>query len=178
MFLGSICVTDASRDGPELEEEAVQGSSPRRRPCTPPRTSCCRSGSSCRCSSLRTRARAAAHPGGANCDAGGMAGGVKALLARTRREADGEEVKTEQSLRGLTGAPGDDGWSADGLKRAASWMSTLRMKLEDAEDEAFVHRARAGLVRRSPRGCSAGCGRRQEASLRDLPRAIQWAVTN
>ncbi|WVZ86119.1 hypothetical protein U9M48_032953 [Paspalum notatum var. saurae] len=99
-------------------------------------------------------ARAAAQSG-PNRVAGGMAGGVKALLARTRREADVEEVKTEQRLpaTSLAGARGDDGWSADGLKRAASRISTLRTKLEeeeeDAEDEAFVHRASAGRLVRS-----------------------------
>ncbi|KAJ1271528.1 hypothetical protein BS78_06G134200 [Paspalum vaginatum] len=108
-----------------------------------------------------TRAAALSVPGGANRVAGGMAGGVKALFARTRREADGEEVKTEQRLpAGVAGAPGDDGWSADGLKRAASRISTLRMKLEeeeDAEDEAFVHRARAGLVRSASSRVRALC---------------------
>lgn len=87
----------------------------------------------------------------------------EALLAKTtRREADdGEEttINGEQRLRvrGLAGdgAPGgdDEDWSVEGLKRAASRVSTLRMKLEEEEDEddvdggAFVHRARPGLVR-------------------------------
>jgi hypothetical protein len=96
-----------------------------------------------------------------------VAGGVKALLAKTRREAadGGEEfVKDEQRLRGLAaGAPGDDDWSVEGLKRAASRISTLRMKLEEDEDEddaddgRFVHRARPGLVRSASSRVRALC---------------------
>ena len=91
----------------------------------------------------------------------GVAGGVKALLAKTRREAGGEEaIKDEQRLRGLAG---DDDWSVEGLKRAASRISTLRMKLEeeeegdDADDGAFVHRARPGLVRSASSRVRALC---------------------
>ncbi|CAL5026877.1 unnamed protein product [Urochloa decumbens] len=94
--------------------------------------------------------------------------GVKALLAKTRREAEdgGEEVavKEEQRRRGLAaGAPGGGGdWSVEGLKRAASRISTLRMKLEededdDADDGAFVHRARPGLVRSASSRVRALC---------------------
>nr|CAB3487383.1 unnamed protein product [Digitaria exilis] len=111
-------------------------------------------------------ARAAAvsgHLPGASNRVAGVAGGVKALLAKaaatTSREANGGEEainKGEQRLRGLAAGElgdGDDGWSVEGLKRAASRVSTLRMKLEEDDDEddvdagAFVHRARPGLVR-------------------------------
>ncbi|OEL17030.1 BTB/POZ domain-containing protein [Dichanthelium oligosanthes] len=111
-------------------------------------------------------ARAAAPYGpGANRVAG-VAGGVKALLTKTRREADSEVViKDEQRLRvqGLASAPGDDDWSVEGLKRAASRISTLRMKLEeeeedDADDGSFVHRARPGLVRSASSRVRALCG--------------------
>ncbi|KAG2566914.1 hypothetical protein PVAP13_7NG233900 [Panicum virgatum] len=89
----------------------------------------------------------------------GVTGGVRALLAKTRREAGGEEAtKDEQRLRGLAG---DDDWSVEGLKRAASRISTLRMKLEeegdDADDGAFVHRARPGLVRSASSRVRALC---------------------
>ena len=80
------------------------------------------------------------------------------------RQTDGEEAKDEQRLRrGLAAAPGpdDNDWSVEGLKRSASRISTLRMKLEedeDADDEAFVvHRARAGLVRSASARVSALC---------------------
>ncbi|CAN6276024.1 unnamed protein product [Urochloa humidicola] len=110
-------------------------------------------------------ARAAAAASGPAA-ASRVAGGVKALLAKTRREADGgeEEVvaKDEQRLRGLAaGAPGGGDWSVEGLKRAASRISTLRMKLEededDADDGAFVHRARPGLVRSASSRVRALC---------------------
>ncbi|CAO2042687.1 unnamed protein product [Urochloa humidicola] len=98
----------------------------------------------------------------------GVAGGVKALLAKTRREADGggEEVvvKDEQWLRGFPAGGalgGGDDWSVEGLKRVASRISTLRMKLEededDADDGAFVHRARPGLVRSASSRVRALC---------------------
>jgi len=155
-------VTDASRDGQELEEEAVQGSQLQE---------ALRDGVH-----ARRPERAAAAPdrhAGALLRERTRAGAVRSRRGpprrlrhgRTRREADGEEAKTEQSLPGLAGAPGDDGWSADGLKRAASRISTLRMKLEeeDAEDEAFVHRARAGQVRSASSRVRALCDPRREA---------------
>lgn len=113
------------------------------------------------------------------------AGGVKALLAKTRREeTDGEEKR----LRGLAvaGAPGDDGndWSVEGLKRAASRVSTLRMRLEeDADDEAFVHRARAGagLVRSASARVRALCaipaGKPRRMLSRLWPSSSSSAVT-
>ena len=155
-------MTDASRDGQELEEEAVQGSQLQE---------ALRDGVH-----ARRPERAAAAPdrrAGALLREGTRGGAVRSRRGpphrlrhgRTRREADGEEAKTEQSLPGLAGAPGDDGWSADGLKRAASRISTLRMKLEeeDAEDEAFVHRARAGQVRSASSRVRALCDPRREA---------------
>ena len=154
-------MTDASRDGQELEEEAVQGSQLQE---------ALRDGVH-----ARRPERAAAAPdrhAGALLRERTRAGAVRSRRGpprrlrhgRTRREADGEEAKTEQSLPGLAGAPGDDGWSADGLKRAASRISTLRMKLEeDAEDEAFVHRARAGQVRSASSRVRALCDPRREA---------------
>ncbi|PUZ47636.1 hypothetical protein GQ55_7G182000 [Panicum hallii var. hallii] len=109
-------------------------------------------------------ARAAALSGPGASRVAGVAGGVKALLAKTR-EAGGEEATMdEQRLRGLAGGvPGDKDWSVEGLKRAASRISTLRMKLEeeedddDADDGAFVHRARPGLVRSASSRVRALC---------------------
>ncbi|KAK3142292.1 hypothetical protein QOZ80_4BG0344730 [Eleusine coracana subsp. coracana] len=96
-----------------------------------------------------------------------LAGGVKALLTRPRsREVntDAETKDVQMSLRGggLGGAPaGDDDWSVEGLKRTASRVTTLKMKLEeeedDADDDAFVHRARAGLVRSASSRVRAFC---------------------
>ncbi|TVU15592.1 hypothetical protein EJB05_39122 [Eragrostis curvula] len=90
-----------------------------------------------------------------------LAGGVKALLTRPRREVNDEVMITdEQSLRGIAGgAPADDDWSVEGLRRTASRIATLRMKLEeeDADDDAFVHGARAGLVRSASSRVRAFC---------------------
>jgi hypothetical protein len=82
-----------------------------------------------------------------------LAGGVKALLTRPRRQANDVEIKEEESL-----PAGEDG-SVEGLKRTASKITTLRMKLEeeDADDDAFVHRARAGLVRSASSRVRAFC---------------------
>lgn len=138
-------------------------------------------------------ARAAAAlsgPGANNSRVAGVAGGVRALLAKTRREADGQEAKNEQRLRrGLATAPGpdDNDWSVEGLKRAASRISTLRMKLEedeDADDEAFVvHRARAGLVRsasarvRALCDCAIPAGKPKRMLSRLWPSSSRRAVT-
>ncbi|CAD6263339.1 unnamed protein product [Miscanthus lutarioriparius] len=88
----------------------------------------------------------------------------RCLSRQGGRQTDGEEAKDEQRLRrGLAAAPGpdDNDWSVEGLKRSASRISTLRMKLEedeDADDEAFVvHRARAGLVRSASARVRALC---------------------
>ncbi|XP_062183557.1 BTB/POZ domain-containing protein At1g67900-like [Phragmites australis] len=104
-------------------------------------------------------ARATALSGpGANSVANQLGGGVKALRAKSRMEAGGVEVKGEQRLRGLASAPGEDDWSVEGLKRAASRTSTLRMKLEeDEDDEAFVHRAHTRLVRSASSRVRAFC---------------------
>jgi hypothetical protein len=82
-----------------------------------------------------------------------LPGGVKALLTRPRGEANGVEIKEEESL------PTGVDWSVEGLKRTASRITTLRMKLEeeDADDDAFVHRARAGLVRSASSRVRAFC---------------------
>lgn len=106
-------------------------------------------------------ATAASGPGTHNRFAD-LAGGVKALLTRPRREVNNgvEVIKDEQSLRGVAGGtPADDDWSVEGLKRTASRITTLRMKLEeeDADEDAFVHRARAGLVRSASSRVRAFC---------------------
>ncbi|KAL6882714.1 hypothetical protein ACP4OV_011404 [Aristida adscensionis] len=95
-------------------------------------------------------ARAAALSGGPGATrVADMAGDVNALRAKPRAK----RVQDDERLRGLpvAGAPGDDEWSVEGLKRTASRIKTLRMNLEEEDeeedDEAFVHRARAGLPR-------------------------------
>ncbi|GJN02587.1 hypothetical protein PR202_ga19951 [Eleusine coracana subsp. coracana] len=108
---------------------------------------------------------AASNPGTNNNRFADLAGGVKALLTRPRsREVntDAETKDVQMSLRvgGLGGAPaGDDDWSVEGLKRTASRVTTLRMRLEeeDADNDAFVHRARAGLVRSASSRVRAFC---------------------
>lgn len=131
-----------------------------------------------------TRAAALSGPGASRV--AGVVGGVKALLGKTRREADGEEVKNEQRQGDLAGAPGDedDDWSVEGLKRAASKISTLRMKLEedeDADDEGFVHRARPGLVRsasvRVRALCAIPAGKPKRMLSRLWPSSSSRAVT-
>jgi len=73
----------------------------------------------------------------------------------------------------------------EGLKRAASRISTLRMKLEedeDADDEAFAaHRARAGLARRASARIRALCaipaGKPKRMLRRLWPSSSSRAVT-
>ena len=112
----------------------------------------------------------------------------RCLSRQGGRQTDGEEAKDEQRLRrGLAAAPGpdDNDWSVEGLKRAASRISTLRMKLEedeDADDEAFVvHRARAGLVRSASARIRALCaipaGKPKRMLRRLWPSSSSRAVT-
>jgi hypothetical protein len=100
-------------------------------------------------------ARAAALMGGHNA-AGDLPGNIKALLSSTSKSGGGsEEDETdrvdEQRLRSLAAgaSPGDD-WSVERLRRAASKIATLRMKLEEEDDEhaaAEEFTRKAGLAR-------------------------------
>lgn len=96
-------------------------------------------------------ARAAALSGGSTGD---LPGNIRALLSN--KSAGSEEDETdrvdEQRLRALAAgaSPGDD-WSVEGLRRAASKIATLRMKLAEEEEDdhdadEFV-RKQAGLAR-------------------------------
>ncbi|KAG8071279.1 hypothetical protein GUJ93_ZPchr0006g42136 [Zizania palustris] len=76
---------------------------------------------------------------------------IKALLSKSGSEEDDTDRVDEQRLRSLAAgaSPGDD-WSVEGLRRAASKIATLRMKLEEddhygADDDEFVRKA--GLAR-------------------------------
>jgi hypothetical protein len=66
---------------------------------------------------------------------------IRALLSNKSGSSEDEEADRvdEQRLRALAagGSPGDD-WSVEGLRRAASKIATLRMKL--AEDEDYEDR--------------------------------------
>ena len=95
-------------------------------------------------------ARAAALSGGPPVAAGELPSNIKALLSAKSgsSEADDDADRVdEQRIRALASgaSPGDD-WSVEGLRRAASKIATLRMKLEEEEDdEEFVRKA--GLSR-------------------------------
>ncbi|VAI58029.1 unnamed protein product [Triticum turgidum subsp. durum] len=80
--------------------------------------------------------------------AGELPSNIKALLSKSGSEEDDADRVDEQRLRALASgaSPGDD-WSVEGLRRAASKIATLRMKMEedDEDDEEFVRKA--GLSR-------------------------------
>jgi hypothetical protein len=99
-------------------------------------------------------ARAAALSGGVHA-AGDLPGNIKALMLSTKSggsEEDESDLVDEQRLRALAAgaSPGDD-WSVEGLRRAATKIATLRMRLaEEEEDEgsdADEFARKAGLVR-------------------------------
>ncbi|XP_040376817.1 BTB/POZ domain-containing protein At1g67900 [Oryza brachyantha] len=100
-------------------------------------------------------ARAAALAGG-HAAATELPSNIRALLqSKSGSEADDDAVDRvdEQRLRALAAgaSPGDD-WSVEGLRRAASKIATLRMKLEEddhdgADDDEFVRKQAAGLAR-------------------------------
>uniref|UniRef100_A0A0D9VHS3 NPH3 domain-containing protein n=1 Tax=Leersia perrieri TaxID=77586 RepID=A0A0D9VHS3_9ORYZ len=112
-------------------------------------------------------ARAAALAGGAHGAAAELPSNIKALMLMSKTASSGGSDQDddmaiaadridEQRLRVLAAgaSPGDD-WSVEGLRRAASKIATLRMKLEEDDDhdggadadEEFVRKQAAGLAR-------------------------------
>ncbi|WVZ74776.1 hypothetical protein U9M48_022913 [Paspalum notatum var. saurae] len=99
-------------------------------------------------------ARAAAlAPGGHAVAASELPSNIRALLSKTSGSSEDEEADRvdEQRLRALAAgaSPGDD-WSVEGLRRAASKIATLRMKLAEDEEEdrdADEFARKAGLAR-------------------------------
>ncbi|GJM85423.1 hypothetical protein PR202_ga01869 [Eleusine coracana subsp. coracana] len=98
-------------------------------------------------------ARAAALSGNHAIAAGDLPGNIKALLSHksTGSEEDEADRVDEQRLRALAAgaSPGDD-WSVEGLRRAASKIATLRMKLAEEEDDD-EHDASDEFVRKQAR---------------------------
>uniref|UniRef100_A0ACD5ZH96 Uncharacterized protein n=1 Tax=Avena sativa TaxID=4498 RepID=A0ACD5ZH96_AVESA len=91
---------------------------------------------------------AAALSGGPVASDSDLPSNIKALLSKSGSEDDDADRVDEQRLRALASgaSPGDD-WSVEGLRRAASKIATLRMKMEEDEedDDEFVRKA--GLSR-------------------------------
>uniref|UniRef100_A0A0E0BWQ5 NPH3 domain-containing protein n=1 Tax=Oryza meridionalis TaxID=40149 RepID=A0A0E0BWQ5_9ORYZ len=109
-------------------------------------------------------------PGHGNRVAARFPGDVSALLARPRTTE--ENGKDEQRPAGSVAADGD--WSVEGLRRAASRVATLKVRLEeddseDAGNEAFVHRTRAGLARSTSSRVTAAAGRSKRMLSRLWP---------
>lgn len=100
-------------------------------------------------------------------------GDVSALLARPRTTE--ENGKDEQRPAGSVAADGD--WSVEGRRDwsvVASRVASLKMRLEeedgeDAGDEAFVHRTRAGLARSASSRITAAAGRSKRMLSRLWP---------
>ncbi|KAF0913059.1 hypothetical protein E2562_020218 [Oryza meyeriana var. granulata] len=127
-------------------------------------------------------ARAAGLSGHGNRVAAGSPGDgdVRALLGRPRTTE--ESGKDEQRPRGLAAGrvPADDDWSVEGPRRASSRVATLKMRLEEddeeagaAGDEAFVHRTRAGLTRSASwRVTAAGKSKRMLSRLWPMSRTF------
>lgn len=99
------------------------------------------------------RAAALASGGHAAVAAADLPSNIRALLSNKSGSSEDEEADRvdEQRLRALAAgaSPGDD-WSVEGLRRAASKIATLRMKLaeDDEEDrDADEFARKAGLAR-------------------------------
>ncbi|CAN6279056.1 unnamed protein product [Urochloa humidicola] len=83
-----------------------------------------------------------------------LPGNIRALLSKAAASGSSEDDEAaadcvdEQRLRALAAgaSPGDD-WSVEGLRRAASKIATLRMKLAEEEDDAGEFARKAGLAR-------------------------------
>jgi hypothetical protein len=101
-------------------------------------------------------ARAAALASGGRGDAAAataeLPSNIRALLSKASGSSEDDEADRvdEQRLRALAAgaSPGDD-WSVEGLRRAASKIATLRMKLaeEDEDHDADEFARKAGLAR-------------------------------
>ena len=81
---------------------------------------------------------------------------IKALLATTASLDDDKEAGRHRRIGNAT--PLDDDWSISGLKYPASRLETLKMKLEEADndiDEDFMRRN--GLLRSSSSRFKALC---------------------
>ncbi|PUZ76361.1 hypothetical protein GQ55_1G284300 [Panicum hallii var. hallii] len=99
-------------------------------------------------------ARAAALASGehAAVAAADLPSNIRALLSKASGSSEDDEADRvdEQRLRALAAgaSPGDD-WSVEGLRRAASKIATLRMKLaeEDEDHDADEFARKAGLAR-------------------------------
>ncbi|KAM0888239.1 hypothetical protein ACQ4PT_028484 [Festuca glaucescens] len=95
-------------------------------------------------------ARAAALSGGPVASDSDLPSNIKALLSSKSAgsEDDDADRVDEQRLRVLASgaSPGDD-WSVEGLRRAASKIATLRMKMEEDQDDDDEFVRKAGLSR-------------------------------
>jgi hypothetical protein len=100
------------------------------------------------------RSAALASGGHAAVAAADLPSNIRALLSNKSGSSEDEEADRvdEQRLRALAAgaSPGDD-WSVEGLRRAASKIATLRMKLAEDEDyedrDADEFARKAGLAR-------------------------------
>ncbi|KAL6899652.1 hypothetical protein ACP4OV_006310 [Aristida adscensionis] len=99
----------------------------------------------------RAAALSGGHGGAADAAAAAeLPSNIRALLSKSGSEDDETDRVDEQRLRALASgaSPGDD-WSVEGLRRAASKIATLRMKLEedDEDHDADEFARKAGLAR-------------------------------
>ncbi|KAG2652017.1 hypothetical protein PVAP13_1NG327800 [Panicum virgatum] len=98
------------------------------------------------------RAAALASGGHAAVAAADLPSNIQALLSKASGSSEDDEADRvdEQRLRALAAgaSPGDD-WSVEGLRRAASKIATLRMKLaeEDEDHDADEFARKDGLAR-------------------------------
>ena len=98
------------------------------------------------------RAAALASGGHAAVAAADLPSNIRALLSNKSGSSEDEEADRvdEQRLRALAAgaSPGDD-WSVEGLRRAASKIDTLRMKLAEDEDYEDRDAAAAEFARKA-----------------------------
>uniref|UniRef100_A0A0E0KRW4 NPH3 domain-containing protein n=1 Tax=Oryza punctata TaxID=4537 RepID=A0A0E0KRW4_ORYPU len=112
-------------------------------------------------------ARAAGHGNRVSAGFPGDGGDVSALVGRPRTTE--EDSKDEQSPAAAGSVAADGDWSVEGLRRAASRVATLKMRLEEEDDEAFVHRTRAALARSASSRVAAAAGRSKRMLSRLWP---------
>jgi len=137
-----------------MHPEMDKSSRKKLRPCTPPRTSCCRSGSSCRCSSSRRHARRRSP-----VPAGPTASPAAWQDKKGGRRRGGQDRAKSPGPRRRTGR----------RRLERGWAETRGVEDLDPEDEAGGGRGGRGVRAQGARGAGPERVVTRQGALRSPP---------